>query len=242
MNNNLYEEFFKEFDKEVKLGSDRSIALVAVSVLDELLRELLMDNFIEDDKLIKEVFSVKGALGQFDDKIKLAFVMGKISKVDYDLLIKIQKVRNKFAHKVLGVSFEENDIKNLCSTITLPKNAYIPRRIAYKKTLYKIELNPIKKDTSTKKRFLYAFEFVFGNIFNRRAVEYKGKPSIPKDVVTKFEILEKFIVNTKKLERKAIELSEEELLNELREKKEHDKKLIDIINYQKKLVEFSETK
>lgn len=178
-------QFLEEFQKESETQSDRGVVLVCVSILDELLAELLKTRLLRDEKLLKDVFGTKGVFGQFDDKVKACYSIGLISELDYKLFAKLQNVRNKFAHRVLGISFEDPSIRDVCMNISLPKNAFMPWDIfsddEEKKNL---DLNPIKKDTPARERFLLAFIFLFSELENRQFVNYQNEIEPPADFMT----------------------------------------------------------
>lgn len=163
--NNKYLKYKREFYMELEGQSDRGIVLISLSILDEMLADLIKGRLVDTNKnIIKEMFSTKGTFGQLDDKIKGAFVLGLISETDYNLLIILQKVRNKFAHQVLNINFEHDSVKGLCNNIVLPPNSYIPEEIPNVKKgdpLPKVDLNPIKKDTTARNRFIYTYKYLF---------------------------------------------------------------------------------
>lgn len=175
---NEYLEYLNEFKKELETSSDRGIVLTCGSIMDALLVDVLKSFLVQTDEIDKDLFKVNGTLGNFDSKIKMAYYLGLISKYEVDNLTYLQRVRNRFAHQIVNISFESNDIANICRNFKIPKNGYIPSIIPFrdKQTgeLPTVNLNPIKKDTTAKDRFIYTFEYLYINLGNR-IVENLGK-------------------------------------------------------------------
>lgn len=209
--------YLAEAQKELETESDRGIVLVCLSILDELLAELLQTKLLRDEKLMKDMFGTKGVFGQFDDKVKACYAMGLISQLDYDLFKKLQNVRNKFAHRVLDISFDEPAIQDVCRHIALPKNAYMPRNIETRKDVErpKLELNPIKSETSARNRFLYAFQFLFLELENRHLMQLNPTVIKPADYIT-FPIMLKHMeeewAEQKKMREDVLRMIKEQLM------------------------------
>ncbi|MED0939592.1 MltR family transcriptional regulator [Bacillus mobilis] len=177
-----YNEFriaFKEFEKELENSSDRGIALICGSIIDQLLNELLKSFLIKSDTVEKDLFKGNGVLATFDSKIKMSYYLGLISKKEKTNITYLQRIRNKFAHQFVGVSFENNDIINICNNFKIPLNCYMPMNIPTqdKQTgkLPKIDLNPIKKDTTAKDRFIYTFKYIYFTLLIRISFEGSQK-------------------------------------------------------------------
>lgn len=160
-----------EFEKELENSSDRGIALVCGSIIDQLLNELLKSFFIKCDNIDKDLFKGNGVLATFDSKIKMSYYLGLISKKEMDNIIYLQRIRNKFAHQFVDISFENNDIVNVCTHFKIPLNCYMPTDfpLPNKQTgkLPKVELNPIKNNTSAKDRFIFTFKYIYFTLLNR---------------------------------------------------------------------------
>ncbi len=164
-----------EFEKELENSSDRGIALVCGSIIDQLLRELLKSFFIKCDNVEKDLFKGNGALATFDSKIKMSYYLGLISKKEMDNIVYLQRIRNKFAHQFVDISFENNDIVNVCKNFKIPLNCFMPTDfpIPDEQTgkLPKVDLNPIKNNTSAKDRFTYTFKYIYFTLLNRINLE-----------------------------------------------------------------------
>ncbi|WHY75718.1 MltR family transcriptional regulator [Neobacillus sp. WH10] len=171
--NSKYRAYRKEFEKEISNNSDRGIVLICGSIIDSMLSELLKAFLIKSDRIDKEVLNNNGILGTFDSKIKIAYYLGLLSIEERRNLELLQKVRNKFAHIALNISFEDNDVSNICSNFRIPKNGFLPQDMHFQEPsddLPKVDLNPLKKNTPTKEKFIIVFRYLFTILGDRIAV------------------------------------------------------------------------
>lgn len=93
-------------------GSDRDAAILGGSILEELLNRLLRKKLVQSPIFEDAIENSNGSLSTFSNKIQLSYLMGLISKKMYDNLTVIRKIRNKFAHEIVGSSFENEQIKS----------------------------------------------------------------------------------------------------------------------------------
>ncbi|EMY5504761.1 transcriptional regulator [Bacillus wiedmannii] len=179
-----YIQALKEFEKELENSSDRGLVLVSGSIIDELLGELLKAFLINSKSVEKDLFRVNGVLATFDAKIQMSYYLGLISINEKSNITYLQRVRNKFAHQFIDITFENDAISNVCRSFDIPKNCYMPNEIPRpnKETgeLPKVDLNPIKRETSAKDRFIFTFKYLYLNLIARifftkleRREEYK---------------------------------------------------------------------
>lgn len=167
-----FSPYLKELDKELDSNSDRSIALVCCSVLEELLKEKIKTCLVSDNQTDK-LFEANGPFGSAINRTRIAYYMGLITENQFKNLKYMQRVRNIFAHQILDVSFESNKIKNICSNMEIPFNMYTPRHIPYKKTIKEkrngeeteqdvyVDVNPYDTPRSTKERYLIMFRYLY---------------------------------------------------------------------------------
>ncbi len=107
--------FLSEFQRE----SDRSAAILATAFLDDALRRILTKFMITNPKLVDKLLGQLGPLGPFGSRILTCYLFGKISDEEYHDLEVVRKIRNDFAHRMHGLSFESQSIKNRCSNLQL---------------------------------------------------------------------------------------------------------------------------
>ena len=120
LNEYKWDEFFKEFQDE----TPRAAVIISGAFLDTLLRDLLASFMVDDPKAVDELLgSEKDAekpLGTFGGRISATYCLGLISPHEcHDLKI-IKKIRNKFAHKFHGYSFDDPEIVKLCDLLKAP--------------------------------------------------------------------------------------------------------------------------
>ena len=97
------------FEKE----SDRSVGIVAASLLNVLLEEV-MRTFYVKDRHVADLFKNDHLLMTFYSKINVAYYSGYIPKVIYHDLKIVCKIRNRFAHSLsAGLDFTEKTLVNL---------------------------------------------------------------------------------------------------------------------------------
>ncbi|MFP2516956.1 MltR family transcriptional regulator [Buttiauxella agrestis] len=105
--------FLNAFNKE----SDRGAALLAASMLDESLLEIL-ESWLIANKSSKELLASGFApLGSFAARLKAAHALGLIMDHEFNEIDLIRKIRNEFGHSWKEVSFENNKIKQLLNNL-----------------------------------------------------------------------------------------------------------------------------
>jgi len=115
----IRDQLYTEVDKE----SDRGLALVAADYLSNLLEALLRQVFVDDGtantkEVLDDLFRESGALGSFDIKIRLAYLMGLIGRDTYHALGLIREIRNIAAHSVEPFSLDSPGVRQKCEQLT----------------------------------------------------------------------------------------------------------------------------
>lgn len=118
--------YLDEVQREFQKNSDRGVAVVAASFLDEILKELLQSFFARDAKSDKEIFEANGPLSTFSAKISICHRLGLISQFEYRAINTIRSIRNDFAHQLGEVSFQQQSIKDRCRNIRVPDGVFNP--------------------------------------------------------------------------------------------------------------------
>ena len=72
-------------------ASDRAVAIVAATFLEDHLTSLLKLTFVREEKTISELFRVSGALGAFATKIDLAYLLNLYSRDAWKELTAIKR-------------------------------------------------------------------------------------------------------------------------------------------------------
>lgn len=199
VNPNIYKHItaLEEFEKELKYSSDRGIALICGSIIDYQLGDLLKSFLIKSASLDKDLFKGTAPLATFDSKLKLAFYLGLINEGEKRNITYIQRVRNRFAHQFLDISFENVDIKNLCSILEIPKNGFLPKHLPRvdknSSELPKVDLNPIKKDTPSKERFILTFRYLYLALVDRT---FLNQSLVQRSELKEVHTADKYVLNS----------------------------------------------
>ena len=117
---------WKGFLKEIQNESPRAAVLIAGAFLDAQLRKLLSNFFVDDKKVVDDLLGSENRGGDkpissFSARIKTAYCLGLISKSVYEDLNTIKSIRNEFAHKLQGYTFDEPEIIKWCKSLKLAK-------------------------------------------------------------------------------------------------------------------------
>ncbi|MBB5213307.1 hypothetical protein [Microbulbifer hydrolyticus] len=144
-------------EKEFEGDSDRAAAIVGASYLDELLKELLIQFMVDDSSQNnKALFSGTGPISSFSARINLAYRFGAISKFEKKTLHGIRGIRNEFAHKLSGASFQEESIRQRSINLSIPRELLMPKHIPIPGTLdEKVPLPKIIKASEDDPRAIY---------------------------------------------------------------------------------------
>jgi len=108
----------QQYSKE----TDRGLAIISSAMLDHLLSSLIEKFLVDDQKATKELLcNSMSPLGTFAARIAIACSMGLISYDERDDLNIIREIRNKFAHKAIGLTFESEQISKFINKLKIPK-------------------------------------------------------------------------------------------------------------------------
>ena len=102
-------EFLATFNKE----SDRGAALVAASMLDERLEEILHSFFVETTASRDLLAGFNAPLGTFSSRASASFALGLIQENEFKEITLIRKIRNEFGHGWEPMSFSSERIAAL---------------------------------------------------------------------------------------------------------------------------------
>jgi DNA-binding MltR family transcriptional regulator len=105
--------------QDLKKASDRAVAIIAGSLVEARVRTALEETFHRNASIENEMFRSSGPLGSFSAKIKLAFLVGIISKEAYKELETLKDIRNRFAHYLDIKDFKSERICVWCNNLKL---------------------------------------------------------------------------------------------------------------------------
>ena len=105
--------FLKEFQGE----SDRAAAILGAAFIDEQLR-FLLETFLIDDSESKNLLDT--AIRGIAVRTKTVFCLGFLSPLEYRDTWHIIDIRNRFAHRLHGLTFKDPEIMAQCDSLELP--------------------------------------------------------------------------------------------------------------------------
>ena len=109
---------YSEFLQELRAESDRGLALIGGAFLDEKLAATLAAFFVTDSTSL--LHGKNAPLGSFSARIEACFALGLIEEGERAECDYIRRIRNEFAHKLVGTSFSQNRIIDLCKNLKSP--------------------------------------------------------------------------------------------------------------------------
>lgn len=105
--------------QQVRSDSDRAVGVVAGSIVERRLMDAIRAQMRPDRATTKRLFNPDGPLGAFGPKIDLAYMLGMLSDSAATDLRLIKSIRNTFAHSLESSSFQEHEIADRCSRISI---------------------------------------------------------------------------------------------------------------------------
>lgn len=117
-------EDYKGLQAELDISSDRAMAILWPTILDEKLA-ILLRSFLVKGKVSEDLFEFRQPLGAFSDRIKLAYALGLLTDFEFQDLEIIRKIRNEFAHGLHGLSLADPNVKSMCGSFVILKKYQI---------------------------------------------------------------------------------------------------------------------
>jgi hypothetical protein len=104
---------------ELEKQTDRGAAIIAASVIEELLAVVIQERLLLTGDLTRALFDRPNApLSTFAAKIDLGFALGLYSDSALKHLHIIRECRNKFAHRIEALDFDHPDIQGIIGVLT----------------------------------------------------------------------------------------------------------------------------
>lgn len=106
--------------EEMNLQTDRGVAIVGATWIEEAISESLASVLPQASKSWERLFRTDGPLSSFSAKIDLLHLLGLISEHVRTDMHRLREVRNKFAHNITHknssrkLSFDIAEIKDKC--------------------------------------------------------------------------------------------------------------------------------
>jgi mannitol operon repressor len=114
---------FAAFLPELNKETDRGMALIATSFIDELLKRVLLAFFLEGETSASLVEGFNAPLGTFSTRIAAAAALALISETECSEANYLRKIRNLFAHNV-HVSFSDKHVIDMCRNLRMAAPDY----------------------------------------------------------------------------------------------------------------------
>jgi DNA-binding MltR family transcriptional regulator len=112
-----FKKFFATIE-ELKTESDRGVAILGVSMLDQRLVELIRHLLVPCPQAQNLLGGNNAPLGTFASRLDMAVAIGLIGQNEYKECNTLRKIRNDFAHKFeVAFSFRDNRVSDLCGNL-----------------------------------------------------------------------------------------------------------------------------
>jgi hypothetical protein len=120
-------EYMTILMREFRSQSDRVVAILTGSYLEALLKDLLTAKVKMEPDLVESLLFKN--LQSFRYKIDTVYSrkVGLITEDERRDLHKIRKIRNQFAHRFVDLSFDSNDIRQMCYALRLSEIGEQPK-------------------------------------------------------------------------------------------------------------------
>ncbi len=177
-------ELLSDINEEIKNSNDRGCSILAASIFDDLLGNILKVFLIKDLKSDNDLFNGFGPLSTFSSKIKISYRLGLISEKEFKQLETFKKIRNKFAHQLTSKSFTDPDLKDLTSHLHVERELIPIPFYPLKKT--NEEDLPIPKmidmeNASSREMIEYFISYMCNNLFGRMVLAIEKSSHAPKE-------------------------------------------------------------
>jgi len=148
-------EELSAFLREINSESDRGMALVGLSSIDDRLRATLAAFMCPGRQTDVLLSGANAALGTLSSRSAACLALGLVEKPEFDEINILRKIRNEFAHGLVSVRFTEPRIEALCNSLKSPLPEFVPKQ--QQTSRFKFS-NAV---TSIMSRVLYRPEWVF---------------------------------------------------------------------------------
>ena len=147
---------------EIESQSDRGVAIIGASWVEEALRVAIKSKLECDDEAVwNKLFENSGPLSSFSAKIDIARLLGIFDRDVYSGLHAIRKIRNEFAHAITGkdlgaITFATPHISDRCPSLKIvagekhsnPRTAFIRACAVLNSDLYIYALTQLEPVTA----------------------------------------------------------------------------------------------
>jgi len=138
-------EMLREFSRlfDYKEASDRAVAIVGPAFLDTLLREVLINFLVDDEREVERLLQPEGPLGTYGSRVTACYCLGLIGEIVKSDLRLVGKIRNRFAHD-LYADFSDAQISGWCRALRWHREAFaVPPDDATDRDLFQVGINQL---------------------------------------------------------------------------------------------------
>jgi hypothetical protein len=118
------QELLRQVKEEME-GSHRATAVVGTALVEEHLTYVLNSRMVNDKEITEKMFAPGRACGDFGAKVDLGYLIGVYSKQAHKELTNIRRIRNDFAHQLEVHSFDRDDMRDRCESLTLSQSKIV---------------------------------------------------------------------------------------------------------------------
>jgi hypothetical protein len=142
---------WRKFLAEFRGETDRGCTLLGPALIDDELKAILLHYLIDRPPSRKLFAGPAAPLGTLSARSSLAYALGVISPEEYESITVLRKIRNEFAHKTMGLSFDSPNVIELLKTLPIAK------------------AGAERPEETTRQRFEIAVAILIYNLFGRRS-------------------------------------------------------------------------
>ena len=125
--NELPDQALNKSFEEIFESDDRTAVIVSGSILDEILKRMLLSYLIPNKKIEEKLLDGMAPLSTFSARINMLFFLGLITKHQFDDLNLIKKIRNMAAHHIEGIDLEKDMFKDMIRSLHCLKDTNPPK-------------------------------------------------------------------------------------------------------------------
>jgi DNA-binding MltR family transcriptional regulator len=125
----------ENFVDEIHGKSDRAVAIIGAALLDSHMEQLLTSFFVDDYDEARALLGSDRPLGTFGARIRIAYLLGLISKEERDDLWAINQIREFFIREMGELTLADDPLREWCFVLRLPNKILLsgetrtPRRL-----------------------------------------------------------------------------------------------------------------
>ena len=110
------EQLERTYHEMFRTRNDRGAAILLGTFVEDALQQAMEQH--------DALFGSNSPLGNFANKIRVAFALDIIEPETFDNLNRIRVIRNAFAHSKIHISFKTKQVRDVCDLLVMPKDKY----------------------------------------------------------------------------------------------------------------------